>query len=237
MTDARHAPPSRPKPVVFAAVAAGALLLIGGIFLAVSGKGPLAGVVPGTSKSPERVTPSFDFVSRKTSAIATVATGSESALKRPAQQASKQTTAVLDTLYTEGFLNPDNWTSGSYDSAFEVFDPAAAEQARAEADTLTAGAGAGATYDDIQPGRGAVVTNVLMDAKGQPSYVAAKVSFVALGTNKDGTTTVFVSKGQFFLQMVNGQWKVVAFEVTRNDRVNQPEPSTSGSGTPTGSPS
>jgi hypothetical protein len=60
------------------------------------------------------------------------------------------------------------------------------------------------------------------------------VTFTAQGTNKDGTITLFVSEGEFFLRSIDGDWKVVAFDVRRNDKVKEsaPSPSVSGSASP-----
>ena len=190
------------------------------------------------------MTPAFDFKGSKARAIPTVATQVAKKLKAPAAAAAKQTTAVIDTLYTEAFLDPGNWTNGSYDSALEVFDAGAAGRAKVDLASLTAGASAGDTYDDIQPGRGLISSQVLIDAKGQAISVVAKVTFTAKGTNKDGTITLFVSESQYFLRRVGSGWRVVAYDVRRDDKVKQPpaSPTTSSAGgsgslAPTGSTS
>ena len=78
-----------------------------------------------------------------------------------------------------------------------------------------------------------------MDAKGHAARVVARVTFTAQATNKDGTITLFVSEGEFFLRSIEGDWKVVAFEVRRNDKVKEvtPSASVSGSASPSGATS
>jgi hypothetical protein len=217
-----------------------AVLAAGGLAFALTGgnDGPLGPLVPGTGE-PDRVTPEFTFRAGKAQAVSTVASQSAKQLKGEAQRASEETTAIIDDLYTAAFLDPDNWTSGTYDTAFEVFDEPSGERARSELTALTAGASAGETFADIQPGRGVINSEVLMDAKGHAASVAARVTFTARATNKDGTLTLFVSEGEYFLRLIDGDWKVVAFDVQRADKVKQPSPSASvsGSATPSGAPS
>lgn len=214
-----------------------AVLGVGALAFALTGgnDGPLGPLVPGTGE-PDRAIPDFTFRAGKTVAVPTVANQSAKQLKGDAQRASRETTAIVDDLYTAAFLDPDNWTNGTYDSAFEVFDESAGQEARSSVAALTAGASAGETFNDIQPGHGAIESEVLMDAKGNAARVVARVTFTAEATNKDGSITLFVSEGEFFLRSVDGDWKVVAFEVRRKDKVKEaaPSPSVSGSASPSG---
>jgi len=234
---AAHTPRRKPIAIVLAAVV---VLAVVAVAFALTGgnDGPLGPLVPGTG-DPESVTPEFTFRAGAAQAVPTVAAQSAKQLKAEAERASKETTVVIDDLYTAAFLDPDNWTNGTYDSAFEVFDEPSGREARSGLDALTAGASAGETFDDIQPGRGVIHAEVLMDAKGHAASVVAHVSFTARATNKDGTFTVFVSEGEFFLRPVDGEWKVVAFDVQRADELEQPtpSPSVSGSATPSGATS
>jgi hypothetical protein len=240
LAEARHAAHApRRKPVVIA-IAVLAVLGAGGLAFALTGgnEGPLGPLVPGTDE-PDRVTPEFTFRAGNAQAVVTVAGQNRKQLKGEAEQVAEQTTALMDDLYTAAFLDPDNWTNGTYDSALEVFDEGSGRQARSDLDALTAGADAGTLFDDIQPGRGVVHSEVLMDAKGHAASVLATVSFTARATHADGTVTVFVSTGEFFLRPVDGGWKVVAFDVQRADTQEEPSPtaSVSGSATPSGAAS
>ena len=66
--------------------------------------------------------------------------------------------------------------------------------------------------------------------------VRSIVKFVAKGTAINGGTHMFVSLGQFFLLKVDGDWKVVSFDVRRKD-ADQAAASPSVSGSTSGSPS
>jgi hypothetical protein len=237
LAEARHAAVAPRRKLVTIVLAVVAVLGAGALAFALTGgnDGPLGSFVPGTGE-PDRVTPEFAFRAGKAQAVPTVASQSAEKLKGEAERASREATAVVDDLYTAAFLDPENWTNGTYDSAFEVFDEPSGQEARSSLAALTAGASAGETFDDIQPGRGVIESEVLMDAKGQAARVVARVTFTARGTNKDGTITLFVSEGEFFLRSIDGDWKVVAFDVRRNDKVKEPapSPSVSAGATPSG---
>jgi hypothetical protein len=249
LADTREVPPTEATRVERAprrgpgrgiAIAAVAILVVGGVFLATRGKGPLAGVIPGTDKSRALPIPDFQFRGAKVVAIPTVATQSAKKLKKPAQEAARQTTGVIHQLYTSAFLDPANWQSGTYDSAYTVFSSSAAAQAKASADVLTAGPRAGDTFSDIQPAKAAIQSKVLMDLRGNPFTVVAKVTFTGEATNTDGPTTLLVSSGSFFLRRVNGDWKIVAFDVHRGDKVAKAKATPTGPSatvTPSGSAS
>jgi len=226
------------KPGIRILVVAVVVLVAAGVFLATRGKGPLAGVVPGTSKSPTLPTPDFSFRGNKAEAIPTDATQTAKKLRGAAKTVVVDTTGVIHQLETAAFLDPANWQSGTYDSLDDLFSGPAVDQAKQHLDVLTAGPQAGDVFSNIQPGKATISSEVLMDAHGAPFTVVAKVTFTAQGTAKEGAGTLFVSQGQFFLRKVGSAWKVVAFDVRRKDKVLKvSSPSGSGSTAPTGSPS
>lgn len=185
-------------------------------------------------------TPPFDFRVAKARVVPVSADQKGKKLLDAATSASEEASAVMDTIYTECFLDPSSWDDASYDEAWTQFTQDAAEQAQAAADTLTAGATAGDSYDTIEPVSGTVKPEVLVDEEGQPLSVVASVSFSAQGAHQDGSYTLFKSTGQFFLRKVGDTWKVVAFQVRRADSEEAgPLPGSGGSGSnePTESPS
>jgi hypothetical protein len=238
LAEARHAAASSRRKPITIALAVVAVLGLGALAFALTGgnDGPLGPLVPGTGE-PDRVTPEFDFAVRPARAVPTVQQKAKHHVPE-AEKASTEVTVVLDDLYTAAYLDPDNWTNGTYDSMLEAFDAKAAAQAGSDLATLTAGASAGETFDDIQPGRGLVRSDVLMDAKGHAASVAARVTFTARATSLDGTVTLMMSEGEFFFRPVDGGWKVVGFDVKRSDKVVEaPTPSVTTSVTTSASPS
>ena len=193
--------------------------------------GPLGGVVPG---GPDMTVPEFSFTVAKAVPIATAQNADPKKYAAAAKGAARSANDVIDSLYTQAFLDPANWRRSSYDDAFAAFDQTATDQAQRQLPVLTAGEGAGDTYTSIAPSHSTLKTRVLMDEKGRPASIVAIVRFKADGKHKDGSTTVFVSEGQYFLRQIDGAWKVTAFQVKRLDQTHAPKPVTA---SPSGSPS
>jgi len=234
---ASHAP--RRKPLAIAIAAALVVLVAGVVFTLVTGKNPITVLT-----SPRPTTPPFAFkVSKKSGALQTAAVTStkptgknpEIKLRGSAKEASQAAITSVTALFTEGFLDPGNWQSGSYDNVWDGFDTGAGTQAQnKDAAILTAGTSAGDAFSTILPAVSSVRTKVLLDQKGAPVSVDAIVTFRAVGATKTGPKNVrFVSEGQFFLQKIGSDWKIVSYQVHRADqRVPKPTPTPSGSGTP-----
>ncbi len=204
------------------------------ILLSFGGNNPISNIIHPSSKP----VPPFDFTVAKAQAIATDPAAKMSKLKGAAKSTSAAVATVLNGFYTRAFLDPANWQDGAYDDAWSAFDQGSAAMAQKSAATLTAGATAGDTYSDIQPGRSVLRTQVLFDAKGQPSTVSATVTFKAIATKTAGGQTIMVSNATFFLRDIGGEWKVVSFEAKRADTERAPKPTTaSASAAPSGAAS
>jgi hypothetical protein len=149
-------------------------------------------------------------------------------LQGTAREAGNDVKATMDELYLGAFVDTDQW--GDYEGAFAMFDDAAAERAQADAAVLTLGLDANDVYDAMDSASGQLQISVLMDKKDQPVKAIADVEFVADAERTDGGTTEIQSTGSFFLRMVNGEWRVFAYRVDRDDQ-------TTGASSPSGSPS
>jgi hypothetical protein len=189
----------------------------------------------GTPVDPK--TPAFDFKVAKAVAVPVTAAQTPKKLAGAAAGAATGAVAVMDTIYTEGFLDPSSWGGGDYDDAWSQFSDAAVERAEDHADTLTAGSSAGDAYTVIEPAKATVRPKVLMDDAGRPVSVVAVVFFSAKGTHDDGSYTLFKSTGQYFLRRDGSDWKVVAFDVRRADAEKKAPASPDGSSAPTPSES
>jgi hypothetical protein len=198
-----------------------AYLIVGGVAIVVAvvlgvlslgGRGAIPGFGPSTPP-----TPKFAFTMAKVVAVPTQAGVKVSTLKTTARSAAAEVKKTMDSLYVGAFLDPGNWQAGSYGDVWDLFETGASTQAQKQVDTLTAGTGAGATFDAIAPKNGSLKTKVLFDQKGEPFSVVAIVRFEATGSGKDGRDLQMNSQGQFVFQRVDGAWKVVSFRVLRND--------------------
>jgi hypothetical protein len=123
---------------------------------------------------------------------------------------------VITDLYTEGFLDPANWEGGRYADAFRGFSRGARARAETHPGPLTAGPRAGDRYERIEPKSGRIATRILLDREGAPVLLVSVVRFSALATGSD--EVILRSSGQFLFERVGGAWKIVSFDVTRNDR-------------------
>ena len=204
------------------------LLIIGGILVLIAvgvllfvltggSDGPLGAAVGGGAQE----TPAFDFKVSKPKVVVTAADAKPKEAQVAAASAAKGTTAALDTFYTAAFLDPGNWQDGEYDEAFDGFSPRAGALAQKQLEAMTAGTAAGDTFDTITPLASTLKTKVLIDPKGLPYSAVAIVKFQARGTGAEGAH-IFVSKGQYILQKVDGDWTVVSFSVNRDDKRKAP---------------
>ena len=200
--------------VPIALVAAGIVL-----FMVVSGGGG-GGLIGGDEE--DEAAPPFDFRVGRVRIERVVADADTDALQTDAEAlVTEEITPVIDELWTDGFLDPANWRRGDYEELFSLFDADAATTARSNLDVLTLGATAGDQYERVTPDRGGIAYTVLFDRDNNPDTVTASVRFRATAELMDGTFVAIVSAGQLFLQESDG-WKVIAFDVNRNDRETAP---------------
>ena len=197
------------------------LLTIGTVvFLTPEGDAPVRGLyrdvdVPTDDGGDGVATPAFRF-SKVTRKVVPTSGGRIKRRQREAgEHAEVAARTILDGLYTEGFLDPANWTRGEYASAFGGFAKGARMRAVAHPGLLTAGARAGDRYEEIQPVAGRIDTRVLIARGGRPTLVLSFVRFSAVATGPEPVT--IRSTGQFFFERVRGSWRVVSFHITRSD--------------------
>lgn len=203
-----------------ALVAAGVVLI-----LVVSGGGDGGGVV---DNNDDEAAPPFDFRVGRVRVERVVADADTDALRTEAETlTTEEITPVIDELWTDGFLDPANWREGDYEEFFALFADDAAAAAQSNVDVLTLGANAGDEYERVTPDRGGIEYTVLFDRDNNPDTVTARVRFYATAELNDGTSVAIVSAGQLFLQNRDG-WKVVAFDVRRNDHEATPTATPSG---------
>ena len=220
---AKEQPRSRfPRPILLIGAGLVVLLTIGVIaLLSRKDDGPLRASAshPGATPSEGVVAPgipAFRFTKPTRGFVRT----SPGRIKRRDREASERAATaarvVLQDLYTEGFLDPANWEQGRYTDAFRNFAGGARDQAAARTDLLTAGAQAGDRYDWILPASGRIHTRILLDRAGKPTLLVSVVRFSAAALGAEPVT--LRSNGQFFFERIGGAWKIVSFDVTRNDR-------------------
>jgi hypothetical protein len=224
LADGRHvATPSRTKPLIVVGVLVVAAIVAVAVFSLSGGdSGPLADLVG--DDTPE--TPEFAFETSKPKAVETSREPKHADAVEAAQAPAEAVEEQLDELYTAAFLEPENWMDGEYDDVLEFFSDDARDTAERQLDVLTAGPAAGDGLESIRPLPSTLKIHVLLDSARVANAVEGSARFVARGTGADGQVT-FVSKGQFVLEKIDGEWLVVSFSVQRSDEEREPKPSTS----------
>ncbi len=63
---------------------------------------------------------------------------------------------------------------------------------------------------------GRIATRILLDRRGSPVLLVSVVRFTAVATGWE--EVVLRSAGQYFFERVGNAWRIVSFDVTRDDR-------------------
>lgn len=150
-------------------------------------------------------------------------------LRDVASTASAEIAPVIEELIMQTFVDPDAW--GDYGDAWDLFEDAAAAQAEADADVLTLGASADDVYDELRAGGGTLRVIVLTDEKDHAIRAVAQVRFRASATLKDGSATEISSDGSYFLVRERDDWRIVAYDVRREEEAAAGAAGTGATGT------
>ncbi len=218
---AKEQTPSRsPRRIpLVVAVLAVLVLVIGALVFLTRDDAPTRGAGDGETSSDGDVapptTPPFRFDDTSRTLVRTSPEPMGARRRQASAAAATAAEGVLTELYREGFLDPANWEQGSYADAFGGFARGARDRAETHPDLLTAGPGAGDRYERIEPRAGRIATRILLDRRGSPVLLVSVVRFTALATGSD--EVVLRSAGQYFFERVGNAWRIVSFDVTRDD--------------------
>jgi hypothetical protein len=206
------------------AIAGGAVALAlvgGGAFLL--SQGP-----DGILKNPfgdEPKTPKFAFDKTKFVVEPTTQTKGKD-LEHDAQPAADKIEKVLGDFVHEVYIDPEMW--GNYDDAFAAaMTKDAGERATKDADTVTLGAKADDVYDFVDPVGGSLRMVILTDADDAPVQASATLTFHATADLTDGTSSTIAVHGVYLLKIVDGDWRIFAFDVGRREHAVKASPSAS----------
>jgi hypothetical protein len=159
--------------------------------------------------------PSFRFTDSSRELVRTSATRIGRRHRQASVAAAAAAQQAITELYAEGFLDPANRDDGRYTDAFGAFAHGARDRAEAHAALLTAGSRAGDRFERIEPRSARIATRILLDREGAPVLLVSTVQFSALATGKDAV--LLRSTGRYFFERTGGTWKIVSFQVVRND--------------------
>lgn len=220
MAEGRHRAESRRFPPALIAttvvlVAAGAAAWF---FLTRNGEGlPFIGDDGKEERSFE--IPEFEFRIARSELVPSTGDRTEktATVTPEAQTAIEDVSATMSDLYVAAFLDPNNWRRGRYNSALGTFQGPAKAAAKKDLEILTAGPDARKAFRDIQPGSGSLYAKVLTDRDGEPVSVAVRLSFVARATGRGPERAKLVSTGTFILGRYGSDWRIVSYDVDRDD--------------------
>jgi hypothetical protein len=188
-----------------AAVGVVALIVVAGFFL-LGGNVPL---IDGDDDPGE-----FGFDLKRVRASSTSRT-LPAELGDVAEEAGGQVKETMDELYFRAFIDASSW--GDYGAVFELYDEEAATRAEADTEVLTLGSTADDVYRTVEPTVGTLSVVILTDPTDAPVEAVARVLFRADARLKDGSSTVLTSSGAFFLRRVDGEWRIFAYRLDRNE--------------------
>ena len=153
------------------------------------------------------------------SGTTTVATVTKSkADQAQVNRAAKDIRDTLANMYTVAYTDPNHWESGDYDAVFTFFqEGTAADSAERDVATLTLGANAGDTYDEVKQRHTGLRVKILTDKGGAPFTAAATADFSADAQTKDGSNMLIKSHATYYLQHGEGGWVIVAYKANRRD--------------------
>lgn len=180
-------------------------------------KGDTTDGANGASPAHSDETPPFDFTVERITPYTAAPGKLPKGVPPEVQKASDQISADMSAMFKSGFLDPQNWREGVYDSFFAHFDQKAGAEAKGQVEELTAGTSAAEMYDDIQPGFAHLNTKVMVDEKGKPVLGVAIVEFNATASGTDGAAINLHTEGQYFMQPEGNGWKIFAYDVDRQD--------------------
>jgi hypothetical protein len=160
--------------------------------------------------------------------VETTTTTKTKAVKDAANGAADQVKTQLEALYFNAYVDPDTW--GDPGELEDLFTEDALARVKDDVATLTIGEHANDEYDFVTPTKGKLKVRVLTDADDQPTQAIATVAFIGRAEHDDSTFTRISSEGSYFFKRIDGDWKIFAFRVAKNEKVTEaPEPSASGS--------
>jgi hypothetical protein len=199
--------------------AAGAVVVLGGIFLLTRGGD---GILPGGGPPPGPV----QFQLKSTKFIPYQLHGDQNAQKETAHQAGSDIQAQLDALFEKAYVDPGSWSdTGDIE---DFFTEAARSSLEGNAGTITLGQNAGDTYESVQPGKSTLKVNVLTGADGSAVRASADLTFTGLAKHTDGTYSAITVAGTAVFVNDGDTWKIEAYRLKRSEKQAQaPTPSPS----------
>jgi hypothetical protein len=189
-----------------------AVLVVGvAAFLLTRGGGSIP--ILGGSSDPE--IPTFAFEKARFVAESTTDTSSKQLHVDPT---GREVQDLVTAFYQSVWIDPDVWKDADYTDAFEdTMTEGAAAEAQKDLEALTLGPAAGDTYAFVTPERSTILVTVLTGPDDQPVQALAQVIFRASAEHTDGTFTDVTQEASYFVQNIDGDWRIISFRAVRDE--------------------
>lgn len=120
--------------------------------------------------------------------------------------------ALLDTLYTNGFVDPRLWEEGTFPGVRDLFAGRAARRAARDLGDLTLG-GISKRLELVNPREGKLNISFLVDERRDLYAAVADTRFRARSLLPRGDRLQILHVGTWFLRPIDGAWRIVGYEV------------------------
>jgi polyisoprenyl-teichoic acid--peptidoglycan teichoic acid transferase len=118
---------------------------------------------------------------------------------------------TISELYTIGFVDPVRWQEGEFPSLLRLFAGPVRDQASRDIADLTLGPAA-RDVDALQPRRALLDVRFLADGQARPLFAVADARFAGIAQAGE-TRSPVTHEGEYVLRRVNGEWRVVSYDV------------------------
>lgn len=145
--------------------------------------------------------------------------------QRQIDATTQELAALMDELYTTGFVDPTRWDGGAFPTLPGFFADEAAGQATKDLDDLSLGSLA-PRIERVDPAKSRLFVSLLVDDEGEITVADVDATFRAAATTRAGAPFKIFHKGRFFLEPLDGTWKIVGYRVTGeiNEHAGEDEP-------------
>jgi hypothetical protein len=119
--------------------------------------------------------------------------------------------SVMSDVYDAGFVTRSRWEGGRFTGVLAHFAPEAARQAEKDLAELTLGSEA-QRLESVKPETGVLEVAFLL-RRLEPMAAIATANFQGQGKLSGGGRLSVAHQGKFFLRLIEGQWRIVGYEV------------------------
>lgn len=136
-------------------------------------------------------------------------------------------TTMFSDYYQEAFVDPRKWGDGTFEDLADLFSDDAKASFRRDLAAMTIGA-ARTELARVDLGPNFFGVTVYYDSKQKPTFAVTTVQFQGRGTLKrTGPPVTIVQAATYYLQKVDSDWKITAYDTNETQTTPTPTPTAS----------